>query len=325
MLDFVKGDPVKKLRRELDAARARHDKQGARLTAAESHLSDVRGEPVRLARDGAADGALDAAEAKVRAAEERVSTLRTAISNEDDHIAEIERQLAEHADRAQRQETADQLDGWSVEVDEAAKKVDAMISDLAELADRVAHCVPEALGVAIFAGTARSELAVALQQISNELNGRARGVRAGTYAATLPNRPPPPAPPQPAPAVVKIWTIKPVAFKQEGYGQMRVIDLNEQPNVPPALAERAIALGAAVPVGDPRFGKRVSSSRRDQGLGPSLENCVLLDDNLEAEAREQPEPEQLRVLHSRVDPNFEVVDRGPGYTGIKTHGPDVAA
>jgi hypothetical protein len=322
---LIKSDPAKKLQRDVDAARSRRNKLEARLTAAESHLSDSRSEPSKLARDGAPDAALDAAEEKVKAAEARVTTLRSAISDEDANVGELERRLAEIAHEVQKHATADQLDGWSVEVDETAKKVDVVIAGLADLADRVEHCVPEAAGVAIFAGSARSELALALQAISNELNGRARGVRAGTYAATLPNRPPPPAPPVPAPAVENVWVIKPIAFSQAGHG-LRIVDLNEQVNLPPALAKKAIAAGAAVPVGDPRFGKQVASWRRWHGYGgPPLEQCVRLDDEAEAAASgEQPVPEQPRIVHHLLDPTFEPLDRGAPYV-IKTHGPEAAA
>jgi len=324
MLDFVKSDPAKKLRREFDAARARRSKLGARLTSAESQMSELRGAPIQLARDGAVDASLAAAEEKVRAAEVRVNTLIAAISDEDGHITELERQLAEIADRARRQETADQLDAWSVEVEGAAKKIDAVIGDLADLADRVSHCVPEAAGVAVFAGSARAELALALQAISNELNGRARGVRAGTYAATLPNRPTPPAPLPPAPVVDRVWTLQPIAWKQDG--QTRIVDLNEQVDLSPTLAEKAISAAAAVPVGDPRFGKQVASWRRWHGYGaPSLEQCCRLDDAAESAASgEQPSPEQPRIVHHLLDKNFEPLDRGAPYV-IKTHGPEAAA
>jgi hypothetical protein len=318
MLNFIKGDPSKKLRRELDAARARRSKLGARLDAAENHLSEARGEPIKLARDGAADAALDGAEAKAKAAEARVSTLRAAISNEDDHIAELELQLAELADRAQRQETADQLDGWSVEVDEAAKKIDVMIGDLADLADRVAPSVPEAAGVAIFAGSARSELALALQAISNELNGRARGVRAGAYAATLPNRPPPPAPLPLAPIMENVWVVRAISWKTAD-GRIEVCDSNRFVALPQAKAQKAILDGVALPLSDARAGKEVRTWRQQYFPGmPELARCHSLDGEAEAAAAEQKSrPEQFRVLHSTLDQVFEPVDRGAPFT-IKT-------
>jgi len=319
MLDFVKGDPAKKLRRELEAARARRSKLGARLTSAEGQLSELRGAPIQLARDGVVDASLAAAEEKVRAAEVRVNTLISAISDEDGHITELERQLAELADRAQRQATADQLDTWSVEVDEGAKKIDVVIAELAALADRVSHCVPEAAGVAIFAGSARSELALALQAISNELNGRARGVRAGAYAATLPNRPPPPAPPQPAPVVERVWLLKAVSWKADD-GRVQACDMNKYIDLPPTKARQAINDGVAVALSDPRSGKEVRTWRQQYFPGtPSPNRCHALDDEADAAAAiEESRPEQFRVLHSAADPNFEIIDRGPAYT-LKTN------
>ena len=193
-----------------------------------------------------------------------------------------------------------------------------MIGDLADLADRVAHCVPEAAGVAIFAGSARSELALALQAISNELNGRARGVRAGAYAATLPNRPSPPAPLPPPPVLDRVWTLKPVAWT--GPDRIEIRDSSVWVDLPPALAKKAIDVLAAVPVGHPRCGEQAASWRKWHGFGaPELAGCVRLDDAAEAVATgEQPLPEQPRIVHHLLDKNFEVVDRGPAYT-LKTN------
>jgi hypothetical protein len=323
-IPFLKTDKAKKLQRDLDAARERRSKLGARLDAAESLLSAARGEPAKFARDGAADAALDAAEAKVKAAEARVSTLLSAISDEDGHIAELERQLADLADRALRAETADRCDALSVEMEQFEKKIQ-VLDDLAKLADVVAPIVTDARGIGHFARTAHVELIPALQLLSSLLNSHARAVRSGAAPATLPTPEAPPAPRPPAPVLEKIWTIEPIAFTQDGHG-IRKIDMNEQIDLSPALAKRAIALGAAVPLGDQRFNKRLTTWRKYYGFGaPPLEQCIMLDEQAQtALAEEKSRPDEAKILHSAADPNFQVVDRGPSYT-LKTSGPDIAA
>jgi hypothetical protein len=322
MLDFVKSDPAKKLRRELDAARARRSKLGARLDAAESHLSAARGEPIKLARDGAADPALDAAETKVKAAEARVSTLLSAISDEDGHIADLERQLADQADRAQRQETADRCDELSIEMERFEEKIQ-VLDDLAKLADVVAPIVTDASAIGHFARTARAGLVPALQLVSNLLNSHARSVRSGDAPATLPTPAPITVPLPPAPQNEAIWLREPVAFSENG--QIVVRDMNQYLRLPPALATKAVDIGAGVRVGDPRAGKRVSSWRQwyEAGPLPELDRCKHLDSQAEAAAAKEKQkttPHSEVVRHS-AHSLFQPLDRGPAYQ-MRTSGPN---
>src|SRR5262245_8937139 len=75
------------------------DKQGAReklarrLDTAEMFVTDKREAGERLALDGASDQALGRAEAATRAAEDRARTLRAALAQLDEQIAETEREL----------------------------------------------------------------------------------------------------------------------------------------------------------------------------------------------------------------------------------------
>ncbi|HEY5128123.1 MAG TPA: hypothetical protein VIJ35_12680, partial [Bradyrhizobium sp.] len=110
----------------------------------------------------------------------------------------------------------------------------------------------------------------------------------------------------------------PVAWT--GADRIEIRDSSVWIDVAPALAKRAIDLGAAVPLGHPRAGEQVASWRKWHGFGaPDLAGCVRLDDAAELAATgEQPLPEQPRIVHHLLDKNFEVVDRGPAYT-LKTN------
>jgi hypothetical protein len=316
-IPFLKTDKAKKLQRDLDAARERRSKLGARLDAAESLLSAARGEPTKLARDGAADAALDAAEAKVKAAESRVSTLLSAISDEDGHIAELERQLADLADRALRAETADRCDALSVEMEQFEKKIQ-VLDELAKLADVVAPIVTDARGIGHFARTAHVELIPALQLLSSLLNSHARAVRSGVAPATLPTPAPVTVPLPPVPEMEAIWLMQPVAFSENG--QIVIRDLNQYVRLPPALVTKAVEVGAGARIGDPRAGKRMTSWRQWHGGGlPALDHCQHLDAEAETAAAKEKQktlPESEVVRHS-AHSLFEPVDRGKPFI-VKT-------
>ena len=101
-----KSDPEKKLARDLNAARTNRDKLAERLKATELALSERRAEAHRLARDGADDSELDAAEAALRSAQHRQSTLAAALIDVERQVQDLERGHDDLADKKVRAETA---------------------------------------------------------------------------------------------------------------------------------------------------------------------------------------------------------------------------
>ena len=101
-----KSDPEKKLARDLDAARASRDGLVNRLKAAELATAERRTAAQRLARDGADDTTLDAAEAELRRAQDRVTTLTAALAETEQQLASLERARDDAADKRLRAETA---------------------------------------------------------------------------------------------------------------------------------------------------------------------------------------------------------------------------
>jgi hypothetical protein len=314
---FLKTDKAKKSQRELDAARGRHAKIANRLGAAETHLAEVKVIPSKLARDGAEDAALDAAEGRVRSAELRVKTLRVALGEESSNIAAAEQQLADLADQNQRAETAAEIEAWNSELGLLKAELSddrGLLARLSAVTDRCSIICPDAIGVAAFSENARVQLIAAVDLIADILASKARGVRSGDGRATLPTRPAPPVP-VPARVLERVWVIKPLAWTDDGMTQIR--DNGNWLDLPTTLAKLAISKGAAVPLGHEQAGKHLQNFRQHHGYGlPDLARCIRLDEETEtALAEEKSRPEEQRVLHS----NFEIVNRGPSYTGtIKT-------
>ena len=86
-----KSDPDKKLARDLDAARASRDGLVSRLKTADLATAERRTAAQRLARDGADDTMLDAAEAELRRAQDRITTLTAALGETEQQVAALER------------------------------------------------------------------------------------------------------------------------------------------------------------------------------------------------------------------------------------------
>jgi hypothetical protein len=130
-------------------------------------------------------------------------------------------------------------------------------------------------------------------------------VLAGNAPATLRAPKAPPAPTLPAPATTKLFTLKPVRWRDQGNAAFtRRHPAFSQIDLPPALAERAIVLNAAIAVNDPRV--RTLSRGRSPVHAP-LEECVCLDENPEPAA----EPEQLHeepIKHSAFNKGRDFLD-----------------
>jgi hypothetical protein len=326
-IPFLKTDPAKKLRRDIDAAREKRKQNNlaGQLAAAESEVIECREAPVRLARDGADPAALDLAEKRLRAAEHRANiTLPRAIADEDNDITKLEQQLAKLAVAAQRAESSDWCVARRGDAEEfRTKKIPGFFDDLVRFTDLVSPIVTDASAVGHFGRAARAELIPALELVASILDAHARAVRSGDAPATLPTPAPAPIPLRRAPEEEAIWLIKPVAF--ENGGQVVVRDLNQFIRLPPALVTKAIDIGAGVCVGDPRAGKRVSSWRQWYAPGPlpSLDHCALLDSAAEAAAAKEKQkatPHTEVVRHS-AHSLFEPLDRGPAFV-IRTSGPN---
>jgi hypothetical protein len=260
-------------------------------------------------------------------AQSRVDTARSAVEGFTVALEKIDRDLADAQQRADQERQNIERIAASDEIERQVfafeKTIEPMLMALrafSKAAGELEHVNFEISAIAKYAHGAGSELEIASSLGLVDLRNIAASVREGR--TRIPGKPLPPPAPQPAPVVQRIWTLKPIAWTENG--QIKKIDMNEQCDVSPALAAKAISAAAAVLVGDPRFGKSAVSSRRWNGFAPSLQDCVLLDDGAESAAVEaKARPDEVKILHSSIDPNFEVVDLGPAYT-LKTHGPEAA-
>jgi hypothetical protein len=237
-----KSDPEKKLARDLDAARVNQNRLVERSKAAELMVSERRAEAQRLARDGANDSELDAAEAALRSAQDRRSTLAAALVDVERQVQDLERAQDDLADRKLRAESAAIIEKLTLEVAEAATAFDAGAEKLAECTARAAAIITDAKGLETFATRARTEVSGAVAMISAMLRSRASEVLSGSAPPGLP-KPEGPTPLKPRPASIptkQIFALENLKWTNAA-GAVEKMAKYMIGEVPVALAERAIS------------------------------------------------------------------------------------
>jgi hypothetical protein len=315
---FGKKTPLQEFEAEL-AKLTRQSERLARKTAdARSELQRATEAQIKFLTETEHDDAKGEASAqrRVEAATSTLKGLEAAFAKINEQISEAQHRVDQERRGLERTAAADEIDQKVLAFEKTVEPALTALRAFSKASNELDHLNFDVAAISRYAHVAGSELEIASALAIAEIRSKAAAVRAGQDG--IPRRAPAPIPPPPPPVTEKLWTIAATAWTEDG--RIRIVDLNEQIDLPPALARKAIVRGAAVALGDARFNKRTTTWRQHHGMGlPSLEKCVKLDDETETvAAEEQARPEEQRVLHSRVDPNFEVIDRGPAYT-LKTN------
>jgi hypothetical protein len=174
-----KPGPIERLEIVLKDKQAARQSLVRRLDTAEMFVSDKRQTGERLALDGASDEALGWAEAATRAAEDRARTLRAALAQLDEQVADAERELRAAAEQRYRDTVADWLEARAAVIARAAPGYDAGSSALIEAVTKSASALPDASSLAADLEAMRLEVRAAVELISAELRAAATRTRSG--------------------------------------------------------------------------------------------------------------------------------------------------
>jgi predicted nucleic acid-binding Zn-ribbon protein len=197
---FKSSNPEKALQREIDAAMSNRERLSAKLAECEAAIT----RQATLAKDYAMSGddaALDAAETSLRAAKDRAATLKTALRDVDQRLAELEQAKAEMADRKMRAETAAEVE---LLVRKLTEDGAALVTSAERLAEHTGRAVPiifEAHGVNNIVSICKSQVSEALEMVCRLLRAHGDAVIAGLAPATLPQPDNPALAQTPAPAL----------------------------------------------------------------------------------------------------------------------------
>lgn len=154
-------------------------KLARRLNTAEMFVTDRREAGERLALDGASDDALGRAEAGTRAAEERANTLRAALAQLEEQIAEAEHELGATVEQRYRESLADTLDILVVGVAQTIPEYEAAATALIKAVERTASTLPEATALGEDLEAIRREVAAVVRLMCTELRAIAVRTRSG--------------------------------------------------------------------------------------------------------------------------------------------------
>ena len=135
---LFKSNPEKAIQREIDAAHTNRERVSARLAECDHAIgrNAVAAKDCALIGD---DAGLDVAEASLRSAQDRAVTLRSALTELDQQLANLELTKAEMADRKVRAETAAEIERLVRNLTEVGAEFNATAERLSEV-PRLGRC-----------------------------------------------------------------------------------------------------------------------------------------------------------------------------------------
>ncbi|SFJ01655.1 hypothetical protein [Bradyrhizobium sp. Gha] len=208
---FKSSNPEKVLQRDIDAAKANRERVSARLAECDQAVARHAASAKDCALNGD-DAGLDVAENSLRSTQDRAVSLRGALAEIDQQIANLERNKADMLDRKLRAQTAAEIELLARKLTETGAEFNRTAERLSEQTRSAVPLVYEALGLDNFTKLCLAEVPQALDMVNKLLRAHADAVVAGTAPATLPrvdNQAQPPAPAQPEEPHFRYLPVKP--------------------------------------------------------------------------------------------------------------------
>ena len=282
MAFFPKADPLKSAQRELDAATVARDKLRARLLDAEAAISAATAAARTLALDAADDATLDQAESRLRAAQDRTTTLRAALDQSNAQIATLESDFASAVDQKTRRETVVETNAMATEIKTVGHEAIVAITKLANVAERAGMCVPEARGLHAFCVSSGTQIPDAVALIVKLLGDHSAAVLAGSAPASLkrPEAPYVEKPVLPAPTQI-VFCLRSIKWHDTERKQQLARKFTDA-YLPPQLVAKALKSGACIAISDPRR-KQFHHTQNEQ---PRADTALDLDADAEPKSIE---------------------------------------
>lgn len=217
MIFFSKREltPVERFEIALKDRQAAREKLTERLGGAEAVLGDKRAAAETLAITGASDAKLDRAEVDMRAAEDRVGTLRAALAQVDEKIATTERELADAKAQRAREVAAVELETLAAAIEQATPNYDTAATALIDAIVKSTVSMSETTSFVMNVDAVRREVLSAAHFICAELRVTAARTRAGNSNAASASSQPEPLPP---PEIERetVYSLDPLLWRENG-------------------------------------------------------------------------------------------------------------
>src|SRR5215475_5288640 len=176
--------PVERFETHLKTKQAERERLAARLSSAESALAEQRAVTEKLAVSGASNARLEKAEARMRADEERVRTVRTELADLDEQIVSTERALADAKTQRDRELLADQIEAMAATIEQAVPGFSAGAGALVDAVTKATVQIAEATRFSASMDAVRREVLSAADLVCWELRTIAVRTRAGNANMT---------------------------------------------------------------------------------------------------------------------------------------------
>lgn len=267
--------PVERFEIALKDRQAAREKLTERLGGAEAVLGDKRAAAETLAITGASDAKLDRAEVDMRAAEDRVGTLRAALAQVDEKIATTERELADAKAQRAREAAAVELETLAAAIEQATPNYDAAATALTDAIVKSTVSMSETTSFVMNVDAVRREVLSAAHFICAELRVTAARTRAGNAnAASASSQPEPPPPPEIERETV--YSLDPLLWRENG--KVRRVRAFAQVGLP----KRLLAVALRHQHVDYLRAQRVQSLMQVYGSGqshiaPPMDDSRLID------------------------------------------------
>lgn len=267
--------PVERFEIALKDRQAAREKLTERLGGAEAVLGDKRAAAETLAITGASDAKLDRAEVDMRAAEDRVETLRAALAQLDEQIATTERELADAKAQRAREVAAVELETLAAAIEQATPNYDAAAMALIDAIVKSTVSMSETTSFVMNVDAVRREVLSAAHFICAELRVTAARTRAGNAnAASASSQPEPPPPPEIERETV--YSLDPLLWRENG--KVRRVRAFAQVGLP----KRLLAVALRHQHVDYLRAQRVQSLMQVYGSGqshiaPPMDDSRLID------------------------------------------------
>ena len=207
--------PIERFENALKEKQASRENLAERLKAAEVVLEERRYAAERLAISSAADAQLDRAETEMRAAEDRAKILRAAITQLDEQIIMIERELVDAKAQRDRDMMADELERMVAAIERAVPGFDAGAAAMVAAVTQSAASMPQVTQFAANVDAVRREVLSAMDLVCEEIRSTAVRTRAGN--ANIPCTAPEREPLRPSENEHQlVYTLNPLVWRNKG-------------------------------------------------------------------------------------------------------------
>jgi hypothetical protein len=248
----------------------------------------------------------------VESAQSALVGLDGAISALKVQIDTAEKDLTAERDRVERQAASESLAASVAAIESKLEPWLTTTRALAESLESVAHVRFEPGPIAAYVGRCAGEVEIAAAVMLDDLHRLVTAIAGGQEPIPRDPEMVTPAPVAAAPQSAKIFTTKPIKFRDPATNAEKTWPAFHSLDLPADLAVRALALKAAIPTNDEIAKKSLAKGGGNVFEWPDPARCISLDADGSDDQSQSPLVEPVR--HSA----FQVVDRGAPFL-VKTH------